>query len=163
MNWLLLQCLWKKLNLKTLSFTEYIRAEAVNLDHHKGTIWKRGEIKPFILRRAGYSRISSKLVNPVKGAFFELKCGKDNYSKLTTPWKRSNDFFVSCLAASPFCNKTYDKLHQNGVQLTAAFFMNGSVDFTHQLTYTKHNWQSLRVYLSFLQLSIHSGLPMSSW
>jgi len=136
MNWLLLQCLRKKLNLKTLSFTEYIRAEAFNLDHHKGTIWKRGGIKPFILRRAGYSCISSKLVNPVKGAFFELKCGKDNYNKLTTPWKRSNDLFVSCLAASPvsqcllsFCNKTYDKLHQNGVQLTAAFFINGSVDF----------------------------------
>ena len=34
---------------------------------------------------------------------------------------------------------------------------------SHQLTYPKHNWQSLRVYLSFLQLSIHSGLIMSSW
>ena len=43
---------------------------------------------------------------------------------------------VSSLGASPSsrcllnsCNKTYDKLHQNGVQLTAACFMNRSVDF----------------------------------
>ena len=57
MNWLLLQCLWKKLNLKTLSFTEYMRGEAVNLDHHKGTIWLIGQKNVLVNQKARFQTL----------------------------------------------------------------------------------------------------------
>ena len=102
MNWLLLQCLLKKLDLLPNTFELRLLTSTIT------KVLSENEERSYLSSFEGHSRISSKLVNHVNGAFFELKCGKDNYSKLTTPEKRSNDFFASCLTASPlsFCFPT---------------------------------------------------------